>query len=136
MNKKLILLALLAVCSIGSAVGKSYRLNSPDKNITVEVDVDGKIHYAVSYKNQPLINSSQIAMTNRMTKDFGNGERIKNVKKAFHDGTVNAVFYKKATIEDKYWELTLGFDNYNLVFRLITKALPIVSRPNARILSK
>ena len=41
MNKKLILLALLAVCSIGSAVGKSYKLNSPDKNITVEVDVDG-----------------------------------------------------------------------------------------------
>lgn len=117
MNKKLILLALLAVCSIGSAVGKSYKLNSPDKNITVEVDVDGKIHYAVSYKNQPLINSSQIAMTNRKAKDFGNGERIKNVKKAFHDGTVNAVFYKKATIEDKYWELTLGFDNYNLVFR-------------------
>lgn len=117
MNRKLMILSLLAVCSMGGATAKNYELKSPDRNITVEINVDREIQYSVSYKKQPLINRSQIAMSNRMANSFGSGERVKKVKKEFHNSTINTALYKKGTIEDKYWELTFKFNNYNLIFR-------------------
>lgn len=116
MKKSLLTLLLLLVCCVAGA--KSYTVSSPGGSIVVSVTTDKQFAYSVQFKNQVLISASPISMTLADGRTFGVKSKVRKAVSASHEGTINAVAYKKKTIRDNYNELTLQCGDFDLVFRV------------------
>lgn len=62
MNRGILISVLITIASL-HIHAKEYRLNSPDQNISVSISISDKVYYAVSYKNNQLIDPSPLSMT-------------------------------------------------------------------------
>ena len=113
-----VVIALFAAfVSYGSAQS-NYSLTSPDGRIKVDVRATDRIRYDVSYKGQPVLHDSQIAMDVEH-KNLGVNPKVTGNKQRSEDKVLEPVVRQKfAKIRENYKELRLEFDGgYAVVFR-------------------
>ena len=117
-NKIIISLLLTISTNIGFAQ-KKYTLESPDKNIKVEITA-GKdvLTYSVMHNEIVIINDSPITMALDNGTTLGVKPVVRSYKTASNDKLIKSNFYKKEFIEDYYNEITLFFrGSYEIQFR-------------------
>lgn len=119
MNVKQIaaVLSAVAVAASATASPKEFSLKSPDGKLTVAVDVDETVSYSLEHDGTLLLDGSEISMTLSDGVTYGSGSRFLGEQLRSVDETIQAVNYRKKTVEDRYNELTLRFKGFNLVFR-------------------
>ena len=115
--KKYFLSALLML-SVSTFAQKQYTLQSPDKDITVTVDVGEQLLYSVTHGNTCVLAPSPIGMTLSDGTPLGQKPVVKSAKTRSVKQSVEAPFYKRAVIPEVYEELAISFKgNYKVVFR-------------------
>ena len=112
-----IALALLASVSL-SAAERKYDVASPDGTLMTEVVVGEMISYSVFKNDQKILDSSVVSMELSDGTIFGQGAAPKKVTRSKVDNVLDAPFYKKSKVVEKYNELALTFKTYKLIFRL------------------
>ena len=117
MIKHLILSALLFV-SASAFAQRQYKLQSPDKDITVTIEAGEQLTYAVTHGNTCILAPSPIGMTLSDGSQLGTKPVVRKKTTMTFKQTLNSPFYKRAEIADAYNELTLTLKgNYQVVFR-------------------
>ena len=115
--KKLLLSALLML-SVSAFAQKQYTLQSPDKDITVTINVGEQLTYSVTHGNTCVLAPSAIGMKLTDGTMLGTKPVVKSAKTRSVNQSVKAPFYKRAEIPEVYEELTLTLKgNYKVVFR-------------------
>ena len=112
-----IALALLASVSL-SAAERKYDVASPEGTLMTEVVVGEMISYSVFKNDQKILDSSVVSMELSDGTIFGQGAAPKKVTRSKVDNVLDAPFYKKSKVVEKYNELALTFKTYKLIFRL------------------
>ena len=114
--KKLLLFALL-VLSVSAFAQKQYTLQSPDKDITVTIELGEQLTYAVTHGNTCVLMPSPIGMKLDDGTMLGTKPIVKSAKTRSVDQTLASPLYKKAEIPETYEELTLTLKgNYKVIF--------------------
>ncbi len=115
--KKLLLSAFLML-SLSAFAQKQYTLQSPDKDITVTVELGEQISYSVTHGNTCVLAPSAIGMKLTDGTELGQNPVVKEVKTRSVNQSVEAHFYKRTQIPEVYEELTMTLKgNYKLIFR-------------------
>ena len=115
--KKLFLSALLLL-SMSAFAQLKFTLQSPDKNITINIEVGEQLTYAVTHGNTCVLAPSAIGRKFADGTMIGTKPVVKDAQTQSVNQTVPSPFYKKAEIRERYEELALFFkDNYKVVFR-------------------
>lgn len=116
--RKLIYLFLLIIFQV-QLNAKTFNLSSPDKKISVLVDVAERVEYQVSYKGTVLLEKSPISMILSDGKSFGiNPKLLKSEINSFNI-IIETPVYKRKNIPNVYSELKLRFKgDYNIIFRV------------------
>ncbi len=121
MKKRLVYLwLLLSFILTGVVSGEVYNILSPDKNITVKVEIRDRIYYSVSFLGQELLKPSPLSLTLRRAGKLGEKPTIKDAQRRSVNEKIHPVVrIKSEVIPDVYHELYLEFQkNYSLVFRV------------------
>ena len=115
--KKLLLSALLLLSTSAFAQVK-FTLQSPDKDITITIEVGEQLTYAVTHGNTCVLTPSPIGMKLGDGTMLGTKPIVKNAKTRSVNQTLASPLYKKAEIPEVYEELALTFKgNYKVIFR-------------------
>ena len=118
MQYRIVLLSVLTLLVTGVHAQKQYTLQSPDKGITITVNVDRQLSYSVKEGNTSVLATSPIAMKLADGTTLGDNPKVKRVKTASVNETIKANFYKRDEISDVYNEMTMTFKgNYKVIFR-------------------
>ena len=97
---------------------KQYTLQSPDKDITVTVEVGEQLTNAVTHGNTCVLTASPIGMKLADGTMLGTKPVVKSAKTRSVNQALTSPLYKKAEIPEVYEELTLTFKgNYKVIFR-------------------
>ena len=117
MNK--ILLGLALLCAPALLHAADYELASPDKKITVKVQVTDKLQWSVTYNNETLLLPSPISLELANGKVLGQSPVLKKQQRNTVNGMIEAVVpVKHRHIPEQYNELRLTFKgNYSVCFR-------------------
>lgn len=101
-----------------SKEAKAIKLDSPDGDLKITLDIGTETTYSVSYKGQFILDASPISLTIDQGKALGRNARLKSQKQKTVNEVVKPLFGKFKTLANRYNELELAFtDNYSLVFR-------------------
>ena len=115
--KKLLFSALLLLSASAFAQVK-FTLQSPDKDITITIEVGEQLTYAVTHGNTCVLAPSPIGMKLGNGMMLGTKPIVKNAKTRSVNQTLASPLYKKAEIPEVYEELALTFKgNYKVIFR-------------------
>ncbi len=117
--RKIILAITAALMALtASAAPKNYELLSPDGTVKAEIAVaDGKILYSVLKNGNLILAPSQVAMQLADGTAYDGKVALQKTTKASVDRTLDAPFYKKSQVPEKYNQLTFRFKTFDLVFR-------------------
>jgi alpha-glucosidase len=107
----------MAAVMTSEAKDVTYKVESPDGQLSASVVVGNVISYSVSRGGVNLINPSEISMTLSGGTVFGIDDKVRKFKKSSVSQTVPTVVYKKAEVRDNYNEITLMFKEFTLAFR-------------------
>ena len=135
MKKHILLTLLLSFCAFGAFAAKAPKpqvLKSPDGRIAVSVD---RFKYSVTADGVQMLAPSAISMTLDDGSVWGgNAQLVKALRKSV-DETFDTPVYKKASVRNRYNELTLRYKAFDLVFRAYNEgvAYRFVSRNEKRI---
>ena len=110
-----IALALIANISL-TAAERKYDVASPDGTLKTEVVVGETILYSVFKNDQKILDPSAVAMELSDGTVFGQGGAPKKVTRSKVDNVLDATFYKKSKVVEKYNELAFTFKTYKLIF--------------------
>lgn len=94
-----------------------YEVASPDGKVQAKVKCDNGTRYSLSYAGRSLIVDSPLSMTLDDGTVWG-ASKVRKVSRRSVDETINAMFYRKAVIDNVYNELNLDYGTYNLVLRV------------------
>jgi len=116
---KLFFFFCFSICTLAIAQQSSvYKLQSPDNELEIWVNVSDSITWSVNKGNQRIIAPSSILMTLEGDEMLGINPEVVNVKKEEFSSVIKAINYKKKDVEDHYNELILQFkNNFGLIFR-------------------
>lgn len=117
-NNTIITLLLILSTNICFAQ-KKYTLESPDKNIRVEITADKDVlKYSVTHNGTVVTNNSPITMTLDNGTILGEKPIVKSYKTTSNDKLIKSNFYKKEFVEDYYNGITLFMrGSYDVQFR-------------------
>ena len=105
------------------ANARSISLKSPDKKITVKVNVGSQISYEVFYNGKKIIKNSKISLTVN-DKVLGKNPRLKNRSTKHISETLYPVVKQKSSeIKNDYELLTLNFSDYDVQFAAYNDAI-------------
>lgn len=96
-----------------------HTLRSPDGNIQINITAGAQLHYQVSYQQQILLDSCNIALYLKNGTILGKNVTIqKTTRRSVRDTITPIIKEKRAKIPDVFEELTLQCQgNYSLIFR-------------------
>ena len=117
--KKLLLFTLLMLC-VSAFAQKQYTLQSPDKDITVTIEIGEPLTYSVTHGNTCVLAPSPIGMQLGDGTMFGHNPVpvVKSAKTRSVNQKLQSPLYKKAEIPEVYNELVLTFKgNFKVIFR-------------------
>lgn len=114
---------ILALCSILALTSqaKEWQVASPDDALKVTVTDAPTLAYSADYYGQPVIEASPLALTSSAGKVAATVSRVsrQSVRQ-----TVNAPFYRSATVTDHYNQLTLKLKgDWSVEFRVYDDGL-------------
>ena len=109
-----VLAAMLLIFN-SSAAPKSHDLKSPDGKLIVSVNED--LYYTLTHESDLLLDKSGIGMYMTDGAAFGECDKLVKVSYRSVDQTIDARFYKKAQITDRFNEMTLKFKEFSVIFR-------------------
>ena len=133
--KKLLLSALLMLC-VSAFAQKQYTLQSPDKDITVTVELGEQLTYSVTHGNTCVLAPSPIGMQLGDGTIFGTKPVVKSAKTRSVNQKLQSPLYKKAEIPEVYNELVLTFKgNFKVISVPTTLVWLIVSKQISASLS-
>ena len=117
--KKLLLTLLLFSAGTGISAAKTYELKSPDGKIAVRVDAGTQaVTYSISRDGKELIAPSPLSLTLADGRVLGQKAVVRKTSTKSVDETIEAPFYKRSTVDNKYNSLTLTFKgDYGVDFR-------------------
>ena len=123
--KSILCIALMAVClPVASFAAKNtWTLSSPDGRLKAEIKANGKISYSVTFDGKTILAPSEIGMTLDNGTVYGKDKVKKTYTWENADKAIPAVAYKKATVDDIYNCLALGFKDYSVEFRAYDNAI-------------
>ena len=113
---KKIVLMMAAFVAAFVAQAKDYELKSPDGKIVVTVSSGNHVSYSVEREGLKLLAPSQISMTLLNGSMYGGNDSFRVSRKSV-DTTIPARNFKRATVRDRYNEMTLSAGDYDIVFR-------------------
>lgn len=118
MKTKLFLFALACAAVWPSYAQKSYRLESPEGDVSLIVNVDKDLSYALLCKGDTLIDRCVIGM-DVAGMELGKSPKVKREERKSVDRTITPVVpLKYASVRDRYNNLTLRFkDDFAVEFR-------------------
>lgn len=109
---------LLVIFLVLNLSAKEYSVESPSKNITVNISVGEEITYSVFLNGKELISSSTISMEISNGTTWGKDAKVKKAKTiSVSEEIIPVVKRKYAKIQNNYNQLTLSFKGYSLQFR-------------------
>jgi len=122
MKKHFALLLTIALFVIsGISAQTSQNISSPNQKLKLKVDMSGDIiRYSISDERGVILNPSEISME-MMSGEVLGSNPLKSIRKGSRksvDRMVASPLYRKDSIRDRYNELTLGYKQYKLVFRI------------------
>ncbi len=118
LTTSLLILAIVPFLSCPSLAQSTHALTSPDEKIQLEITLDDQVTFAVNHESDQVIAPSPISMELAEDENLGANPQLRNKKTDKVDQTVEAPFYKRNQIRDRYNELRLNFrGNYSLIFR-------------------
>ena len=100
--------AVMLFC-VATMSAKDYVVKSPNGKVQVTLGVDKAITYALSFDGQELIAPSEISMQITEGKKAFSPLKMKSAKPTKNEGTIDAVVYKKAKVDDNYNGLKVDF---------------------------
>ena len=111
-------LSALLLLSMSTFAQLKFTLQSPDKDITITIEVGEQLTYAVTHGNTCVLAPSAIGMKLGDGTMLGKRPVVKDAQAQSVNQTLSSPFYKKAEIPEIYEELSLFFEgNYKVVFR-------------------
>jgi len=108
-SKRIFMLALL-IFSAGFVKAQHYQLQSPDKEILIDLDVRKQILYSVKRKGEALVKPSSIELLTEHNHP-GDWKVNKTTRTSINQLLKPVVWVKSETIEDHYNALTIQFKN-------------------------
>lgn len=122
MKKIVSLILCLLVCFAGtqSLFSQKYNLNSPDKNLEVEIEVEEHIAFTVSLAGKQIFKGGPLSMKMNNDRVLGYKAQIAEVLTESIEETISVqVPNKDAFISSRFNELILTMkDNYQIIFRV------------------
>ncbi len=116
-----LLLTLTLFVLSGVFAQTSQNISSPNQKLKLKVDMSGDIiRYSISDERGVILNPSEISMEMTSGEVLGSNP-LKSIRKGSRksvDRMVASPLYRKDSIRDCYNELTLGYKQYKLVFRV------------------
>ncbi|HEX7411869.1 MAG TPA: glycoside hydrolase family 97 protein [Bacteroidales bacterium] len=114
-NKFIWVLLFSFICLNAGAT--SHQLLSPNKNISVEIQLKEKIYYDVSFKGERVLEASPLTLTID-NKVLGANPILISAKESSVDEKLSTIWGSRNEIDDHYNLLVLEFDgNYSVEFR-------------------
>lgn len=118
MKIKTLLLSTMLLLSASLFAQKQFTLQSPDKDITIKVNVGDNLTYSVTHNGTIVLAESAIAMKLDNGTVLGEKPILKSEKTVENTEKIAANFYKRNEIDNHYCEMSLSFKgNYSVVFR-------------------
>ena len=118
MSKNILFAFLFLMGAIPSIAQKNYQVQSPNRDIKVEVTVADKVTFAIVQDHSEVMNSA-VSMTLQGGEVLGANPKVLKVTKTSVDKEIPSPFYKKDVVKDIYNEMQISFrGNYGLVFRV------------------
>ena len=118
MSKNILFAFLFLMGAIPSIAQKNYQVQSPNRDIKVEVTVADKVTFAIVQDHSEVMNSA-VSMTLQGGEVLGANPKVLKVTKTSVDKEIPSPFYKKDVVKDIYNEMQISFQgNYGLVFRV------------------
>ena len=118
MSKNILFAFLFLMGAIPSIAQKNYQVQSPNRDIKVEVTVADKVTFAIVQDHSEVMNSA-VSMTLQGGEVLGANPKVLKVTKTSVDKEISSPFYKKDVVKDIYNEMQISFrGNYGLVFRV------------------
>jgi len=115
---------LIALMTVQLAIAQTYKLNSPDNNIRVEITAKNGLSWKLFYKEKPVITDAQIALFNKNLFPTKGDKVSKKYRKNVKEVITAHVPTKFKSLETEYNSLTLTYKNKNSVeFRLYNEGL-------------
>ena len=135
MKKHLLFTLLLCLCTAGAFAAKAPKpqtLKSPDGRIAVTFD---RFQYSVTADGVQMLAPSAISMTLDDGTVYGGNAPLQKALRRSVDETFDTPVYKKASVRNRYNELTLRYKAFDLVFRAYNEgvAYRFVSRSEKRV---
>ena len=136
MKRTLLLTILLCCCTVGAFAARSkstaQTLKSPDGRIVVTFDA---FKYSVTADGVQMLAPSAISMTLTDGTVYGGKAQLVKAYRKSVDETFDTPVYKKASVRNRYNELTLRYKAFDLVFRAYNEgvAYRFVSRSEQRV---
>ncbi len=123
-NNKLFLLCLgVFTFSFHSVQAADYSLSSPDKQLTVKLNIDNGTTYELFHGETKLVSSSEIGMNLSDGRVIGGGT-VKKVTPNSINTKVEVLIGKNKTIAEAYNELNIEFnENYSLLVRAYNEGI-------------
>jgi hypothetical protein len=118
MKKSLAVIFLLA-----AFFTNAQTLQSPSKNISVTFTLEnGAPHYAITYKNKPVIRNSSLGIFLKDQPDFASGFSVADTKTTSVNESWKPVLGEQSTIQNHYNQLTVSLmqatgRKMNLIFK-------------------
>ena len=105
-------------CLSGPVSAGGFKLESPDKNITVQVSIGTRISYTVQYKNEAVMAPSFVLLSLDSNRVLGLNPKLLTDRITGVSTRVRTYAYKRDELNNTYTELTLTFQgNYGMYFR-------------------
>lgn len=118
MKIKTLVLSVMLLLSANLFAQKQFTLQSPDKDITIKVNVGDNLTYSVTHNGTIVLAESAIAMKLDNGTVLGEKPILKSEKTIESTEKIAANFYKRNEIDDHYCQMTLAFKgNYSVVLR-------------------
>ena len=105
--------------STGNMSAKEIKIKSPDKKITVSINLSDRIDFSIKYDEEKLLEKGTISMELSNEVLGKDPKLIKSETQKVNDTVSPVVPLKNSDIKNRYNALTLFFDNdYQLEFRV------------------
>ena len=115
---------LLSSSLLTAQKNQVFEVKSPDGNIILNVESGTRLQWSVQYKGEPLIAPSAISLQLMDGVILGDNPKISSAKTDEINTSLNAVNYKKSTVNDHCNQLALTCKgDYGVIFRVYNDAV-------------
>jgi alpha-glucosidase len=126
MRRLALLFLLSAVLAVPAAAqgAQHYAVRSPDSATTLSVDVGNGVTYSVAHRGRAVLDASPISLTLTGGRVLGRGDQVRsNTTRSVRDSVRPVAPTKRAVVQDRFNELRLRFDGYDLELRAYNEGI-------------